>query len=444
MHVFVVEEVGLTDVGRQRQSNEDSFVEAPPVFAVADGMGGARAGEVASRMAVEAFGGSPEEGSEPEAQLVAVARAANRRIYEMARSDDAYAGMGTTLTAVMVSGHEVTVGHVGDSRLYRLRDGGLERLTTDHSLVEEYVRAGRLAPEEAESHPQKSIITRALGVEADVEVDTLTCNANDGDVYLICSDGLTGMVSEHEITDVLLERSSLEQAARALIDAANRAGGRDNITVVLFRLSEGGGARADGDERDTLSGEDTQTGLHTSQVQTAVAAAEAEGRTTPDTQGPGEPSAEAARAGETLVVDARTAEAARSRDAARPASRAATGAARRRSRARTRRRVLVGLLSVLAVAGLVAGLLVAGRSVYFVGASDAGLVALYRGLPYELPFGLELYEELYESTEPARSLPEPQRTNVLDHRLRSRRDAADLVRQVERGRIDSVTARGSR
>ncbi len=443
MPVYVVEEVGLTDVGRQRQSNEDSFVDAPPVFAVADGMGGARAGEVASRMAVEAFGDSHEESAEPEAQLVAIARAANRRIYEMARSDDAYAGMGTTLTAVMVSGHEVTVGHVGDSRLYRLREGSLERLTHDHSLVEEYVRAGRLAPEEAESHPQKSIITRALGVEADVEVDTLTCNASEGDVYLVCSDGLTGMVAEHEVAEILRERVSLEQAARALIDAANQAGGRDNITVVLFRLSEGPGATADGDERDTLSGEDTHTGLHTSQVQTAVAAAEAEERTSTDPHGR-EPGPGAAHAGDTLVVDARTAEAARAGDAIKPSPGAATGAPRRRSRVRARRRVLVGLLSVLALAGLVAGLLAAGRSAYFVGTSDAGLIALHRGLPYELPFGLELYEEVYESTEPARSLPEPQRTNVLDHRLRSRDDAADLVRQVERGRIDSLSARGSR
>ena len=443
MPVFVVEEVGLTDVGRQRQSNEDSFVEAPPVFAVADGMGGARAGEVASRMAVEAFGQAPEEGAEPEAQLVAIARDANRRIYDMARSDDAYAGMGTTLTAVMVSGHEVTVGHVGDSRLYRLRDGGLERLTNDHSLVEEYVRAGRLAPEEAESHPQKSIITRALGVEADVEVDTLTCNANDGDVYLLCSDGLSGMVSEQEMAEILLERSSLEQAARALVDAANRAGGRDNITVVLFRLSAGGGAMGDGDDHDTLSGEETQTGLHTSQVRTALAAAEAQERTAGGPQNR-EPVPGAARADETLVVDARTAEAARAGDAAKAAAGTAAGAARRRSRARNRRRVLAGLLSVLALAGLAAGLLVGARSVYFVGASDAGLVALYRGLPYELPFGVELYEEVYESTEPARALPEPQRTNVLDHRLRTHRDAADLVRQAERGRIDSLTARGSR
>jgi PPM family protein phosphatase len=438
MHVFVAEEVGLTDVGRQRQSNEDSFVEAPPVFAVADGMGGARAGEVASRMAVEAFAESPGEGAEPEAQLVAIARAANRRIYELARSDDAYAGMGTTLTAVMVSGHEVTVGHVGDSRLYRLRDGGLERLTDDHSLVEEYVRAGRLAPEEAESHPQKSIITRALGVEADVEVDTLTCDANHGDIYMLCSDGLSGMLSEHEMAEILLESSSLEQAAHALVDAANRAGGRDNITVVLFRLSEGEGGI---DDRDTLSDEETQTGLHTSHVQTALAAAEAHELTAGGPHGR-EPGPGADRAGETLVVDARTAEAARAGDAAKPG--AGAGAARRRFRARNRRRVLVGLLSVLAVAGLCAGLLVAGRSVYFVGASDAGLVALYRGLPYELPFGIELYEEVYESTEPAHSLPEPQRTNVLDHRPRTHRDAADLVRQAERGRIDSLTARGSR
>lgn len=441
MAVFVAEEVGLTDVGRQRQANEDSFVEAPPMFAVADGMGGARAGEVASRMAVEAFAEPPEEGAEPEAQLVAIARAANRRIYDMARSDDAYAGMGTTLTAAMVSGHEVTVGHVGDSRLYRLRDGSLERLTNDHSLVEEYVRAGRLAPEEAESHPQKSIITRALGVEADVEVDTLTCDVNDGDVYMLCSDGLSGMLTEHEIAEILLQSSSLEQAAHALIDAANRAGGRDNITVVLFRLSEGGEARGDGDDRDTLAGEETQTGLHTSQVQTAVAAAEA------DESGTGplhrrEPGPEA-RPGETLVVDARTAAGARAREADKPAAETAGGTARRRSR-RNRRRVLVGLLSVAAVAGLVAGLFAAGRSVYFVGTSDAGLVALYRGLPYELPFELELYEEVYESTEPARSLPEPQRSNVLDHRLRTRRDAADLVRRAERGRIDSLTARGSR
>src|SRR5207244_4764449 len=142
----------LTDVGRQRQSNEDSYLERAPLFAVADGMGGARAGEVASRMAVEAFDEGGEEGRRPEELLRGVAREANRRIYEMAQGDSEHAGMGTTLTAAMVVDRDVAVGHVGDSRLYRLRGGGFERLTEDHSLVEELVRQGRLAPEEAETH----------------------------------------------------------------------------------------------------------------------------------------------------------------------------------------------------------------------------------------------------------------------------------------------------
>ena len=414
----VVEEVGLTDVGRQRQSNEDSFYESPPVFAVADGMGGARAGEVASRMAVEAFGEAADRDAGPEARLESIARLANRRIYELAQGDDAYRGMGTTLTAVIVGGREIAVGHVGDSRLYRLRGGELERLTTDHSLVEEYVRAGRLAPEEAESHPQKSIITRALGVEADVDVDTLTCDACDGDVYLICSDGLTGMVAESEVADVLVNRSSLEQAGRALIDAANRAGGRDNITVVLFRVGE---ARAPvGDDGDTLSGEDTQTALDARDVREALAAAEA-------------------RPGETMVVDAQTARRARARGGRREErGRRRDG----RDHPRRRRVILGAALALVAVAAVLGGLLVAGRGVYFVGTSDAGLIALYRGLPYELPLDVDLYEEVYETTLPAVSLPEPQRGNVLDHELRSRRDATDLVRDLERGRTTPVAGGG--
>ena len=431
----VVEEVGLTDVGRQRQSNEDSFYESPPVFAVADGMGGARAGEVASRMAVEAFGEAADRDAGPEARLESIARLANRRIYELAQGDDAYRGMGTTLTAVIVGGREIAVGHVGDSRLYRLRGGELERLTTDHSLVEEYVRAGRLAPEEAESHPQKSIITRALGVEADVDVDTLTCDACDGDVYLICSDGLTGMVAESEVADVLVNRSSLEQAGRALIDAANRAGGRDNITVVLFRVGE---ARAPvGDDGDTLSGEDTQTALDARDVREALAAAEAgdAGDARARTGG----AAAEARPGETMVVDAQTAR----RERARVGRREERGQRRDgRDHPRRRRAVLGAALALVAVAAVLGGLLVAGRGVYFVGTSDAGLIALYRGLPYELPFDVDLYEEVYETTLPAVSLPEPQRGNVLDHELRSRRDATDLVRDLERGRTTPVAGSG--
>jgi PPM family protein phosphatase len=423
--VAVVEEVGLTDVGRQRQSNEDSYFEGPPLFAVADGMGGARAGEVASRIAVEAFGDSREPGRDPEAQLVEIARTANRRIYELARSDDAYAGMGTTLTAVIVGGREVTVGHVGDSRLYRLRGDELERLTTDHSLVEEYVRAGRLAPEEAESHPQKSIITRALGVEADVDVDTLTCDARDGDVFLICSDGLTGMVSEEDVAHILRQRESLEQAASDLVAAANQAGGRDNITVVLFRLSDSGVEAGGADDGDTLSGRETQTALHASQVRTALAETEDESRREPVPAG---------AEGETLLVDARSADAARAGAATAGGRRRGLGRrAQRRISPERRRRALGGVLGVLAIGALLAGLWLGGRQLYFVGTSDVGLVALYRGLPYELPLGVDLYGEVYETTLPARSIPEAQRAEVL-HRLRSREDATDLVRQLERGR----------
>jgi protein phosphatase len=426
--VAVVEEVGLTDVGRQRQSNEDSFFEAPPLFAVADGMGGARAGEVASRMAVEAFDDSRDPQADPEAELVSIARTANRRIYELAHSDDAYQGMGTTLTAVIVGGREVTVGHVGDSRLYRLRDDELERLTTDHSLVEELVRGGRIAPEEAETHPQKSIITRALGVESDVEVDTLTCAARDGDVYLICSDGLTGMLSESEVADVLRTRDSLEGAARHLIDAANQAGGRDNITVVLFRVSESETDQVGADDGDTLSGQETETALHTSQVRTALAEAEREGR--------GERRRD--DAGETMVIDARTAEAERA------SARSGDGSSRARKRRSpaARKRIVGPVLALIALAAVAAGLWVGGRQAYFVGASDTGLIALYRGLPYELPFGLELYEEVYESSLPASSIPAPQRREVLDHSLRDRADGSDLVRELERGRTQSPAPAG--
>src|SRR2546423_5042181 len=251
--IQVAEQASLTDVGRQRQSNEDSYLERPPLFAVADGMGGARAGEVASRVAVEAFADRAWEGA-PEEQLAAVTREATRRIYEMAQGDSERAGMGTTLTAVMISGRDVAVSHVGDSRLYRLRDGRLERLTEDHSLVEELVRQGRLSPEEAENHPQRSVITRALGPEPDVEVETFTHTARDGDVYLICSDGLSGMVSEDDITAILERADSLDAAARELIEAANRAGGKDNITVVLFRVAADGEGE---DESDTPAGQDT-------------------------------------------------------------------------------------------------------------------------------------------------------------------------------------------
>jgi serine/threonine protein phosphatase PrpC len=188
-----------TDTGRQRRDNEDNAFVRAPLFVVADGMGGAQAGEVASALAVEEFQQAlPEEGSVEE-RLSNRIREANRRIYDRSRREHEHAGMGTTLTAVYVDDDDLAVAHVGDSRAYIFRDGTLTRLTQDHSLVEELVRQGKLTEEQAAEHPQRSIITRALGIELDVEVDTWTYPARPGDVVLLCSDGLTSMIDEDRI-----------------------------------------------------------------------------------------------------------------------------------------------------------------------------------------------------------------------------------------------------
>jgi serine/threonine protein phosphatase PrpC len=230
----VVEHAGLTDVGREREGNEDSFLAAPPLFVVADGMGGAQAGEVASRTLVEVFEEAAAAGELPDA-LEATVQNANARIHRMAADDPSLKGMGCTATAAYAAGGRLTIAHVGDSRLYRLRDGALEQLTEDHSLVGGLVRLGQLTPEEAEVHPQRSVILRAVGVEQDVEVDVLHEQLEPGDVYLACSDGLTGMARDEVIAETLQAFPSLSVAAEMLVELANAAGGRDNVTVVLFR-----------------------------------------------------------------------------------------------------------------------------------------------------------------------------------------------------------------
>src|SRR3954451_11712706 len=234
----VAEQAYVSDTGRQRDANEDSYFAHSPVFAVADGMGGAQAGEVASRLAAESFEAVQRGDESPEVYLRAIAKTANARIHRLAESDSTRSGMGTTFTAALVEGEEVGFAHVGDSRAYLFRDGELKLLTSDHSLVEELRRQGRLTDEQAEGHPQRSIITRALGPERDVEVDTMTYRARPGDVYLLCSDGLTTMVKEDRIAAILAESQALSDAARGLVAEANDAGGRDNITVVAFRVEE--------------------------------------------------------------------------------------------------------------------------------------------------------------------------------------------------------------
>src|SRR5918998_6335912 len=195
-----------SDTGRARRANEDSYYARSPVFVVADGMGGAQAGEVASRVAVETFErGLGDDGGSGSGEELLAARVqeANARIHEMSQAQEERAGMGTTITAAHVGEHDVAIAHVGDSRAYRLRGEEFTRLTEDHSLVEEMRRRGQLTAAEADEHPQRSIITRALGPEPDVVVDTRSWRGVAGDVFLLCSDGLTSMVSEDKVADIV-------------------------------------------------------------------------------------------------------------------------------------------------------------------------------------------------------------------------------------------------
>jgi serine/threonine protein phosphatase PrpC len=395
--LIVSEHFHASDLGRQRQGNEDSYFVRAPLFVVADGMGGAQAGEVASEMAVESFGAGLPGGSPAEA-LVKVIEDANRRIHERSRAEAQRAGMGTTVTAAYVGDGEVTIAHVGDSRAYLLRDGELVRLTRDHSLVGELVARGKLTEEQAETHPQRSVITRALGPEPDVQVDVQSYQARGGDVFMVCSDGLTSMVPEARVKPILEGAGSLEAAGRELIAAANEAGGRDNITVILFRLEELGDDDRGAAEHETREGDVVDT-----------------------TPGP------TARAGTMALPRPRA------RPIDEPPPRTAPPPAPRRRR----RRVPVAAIVVAAVLAIVAGgLWAASRAVYFLGADEAtGAVTMYRGLPYELPFGIELYEPYYTSGVMLSQVPAGRRETFTDHRLRPKDDAEDLVNELERGRL---------
>src|SRR5947207_14249041 len=227
--------VAMTDTGRKRRHNEDVYVVEPPIFAIADGMGGANAGEIAAALAADALRG---EGGGGENAVVGLIQEANRRVYQRATEDAAASGMGTTMPVALLEDGRVRIGHVGDPRAYLLRDGELSQLTDDHSLVGELVRSGKLAPEEADTHPQRSVITRALGTDPDVDVDTITIETRAGDLFLLCSDGLYSMVGNDRI-QALVERNrgDLDRAAKALVAAANKRRGDGNITVSAFEIA---------------------------------------------------------------------------------------------------------------------------------------------------------------------------------------------------------------
>jgi serine/threonine protein phosphatase PrpC len=233
-----------SDVGRGRPENEDDFLVERDhgLYAVADGMGGHRAGEVASATAIATLKAAYLGGQ----RLDQAVAAANAAVFAKGADDADLRGMGTTLTAIALEGDRTAVlGHVGDSRAYLMRDGTVTQVTDDHSLVEQLVREGRLTPEEAQNHPQRAIITRALGVDADVEVDTYRVDLKAGDRLLICSDGLTNMLSDDTIAQTLRRHADPQQAADTLVDMANQAGGDDNITVVILdAMSDGGEAVA--------------------------------------------------------------------------------------------------------------------------------------------------------------------------------------------------------
>jgi protein phosphatase len=387
MTLRIDDQASRTDTGRQRSANEDSLFLRAPVFVVADGMGGAQAGEVASKVAAESFDRELPAAA-PERVLTETIEAANRRIHERARTDPDLTGMGTTTTAVIVDleSEEVAIGHVGDSRAYRLRGGRFERLTRDHSLVEEMRRKGQLTEAQAEDHPQRSIITRALGPEPEVKVDVQTVPAQAGDVFLICSDGLTTMLDDDHIARLLARASSMDSAVRALVDEANRAGGRDNITVIAFQLGDAA-APAREDEGATLIGASAEeAGLTATEVRRRAAAEAAEKR--------------------------------RQELAAKP----------KRRRLKTVAKVLAALVVVAAIAF---GAWYGNRQVWFLGTDSAGRVALYRGLPYELPFGVKLYDQRYSIPVQTDSLPPKRHDAVTGHDIRSRGDAVSLIEEIQ-------------
>jgi protein phosphatase len=384
MTIGVVDSAGLTQTGNVRRSNEDSFLLRSPLFMVADGMGGALAGELASRMCAEAFAELDLIQHQGEEALRITIEVANRRIWERSRTDAEASGMGTTVTAALAGdGGVVSFAHVGDSRAYLLRDGALQRLSEDHSLVHELVRQGQLSEVEAEQHPQRSVITRALGTDEQVQIDTFSLEAKPGDVLLLCTDGLNTMVSEQDIAGMLASPASAADIARQLVRAALKAGGEDNVTAVVVGFGELGTATVPEERPD----EEVTSGGAVRRV------------LPPDVDSVPPPTPRAGRSG------------------------SGGGGLRRVAIAAS----AVVLVVVLAIAGAI-GL----RASHFIGADETtGRVAIYQGVPVDLPFGVHLYHVVYESRVSYVALAPEQRKHLFDHTLRSESSAHKVLRPYE-------------
>ncbi len=399
-----------SDTGRVREGNEDSFLARSPLFALADGMGGHVGGEVASQIAI----GVIEEGPLPALDgdggtLRQLVRRANQAILDRAGTDRALEGMGTTCTLLVLDGYEAHLAHVGDSRAYLLRDGHLEQITQDHTLVQRMVQEGRLSPEEALHHPHGNIITRVLGVEPNVEVDIIVRDLQDDDRILLCSDGLTDMITPEDITRILIDKPEPQEAADHLVDAANEAGGQDNITAMVVRITEV--------EDDRLS---TQN--------------QAAARRAPP------PPPDGGSTGEFQPVD----------------DVPAIPASRSRGRWLARTLATATILAILGAAGYAGARYLLSRS-FFVGVDDGGTITVYRGIPEEVA-GITLKETELDSNLawerlPTRSLKENVRegikTNSLDEaeqtvaNLRERIQAFEQEQPATEKQGGSLTDQGN-
>ncbi|HEX2050769.1 MAG TPA: Stp1/IreP family PP2C-type Ser/Thr phosphatase [Actinomycetota bacterium] len=379
-----------TDVGQVRDGNEDSYLLDEPLFAVADGMGGHLAGDVASSLAVDVIreGAGEQRVSDGDA-LAALVRNANARIYEKAQADASLRGMGTTCTLLLVRDDHAELAHVGDSRAYLFRAGELSQLTEDHTLVERMVREGRLSKDEAQHHPQRSIITRALGVDATVDVDVLSVELSEGDRLLLCSDGLTSMIDTGAIARILSDEADPQAAADRLVEEANGAGGEDNITVVVVDMTTAAGGRA---------------------------------------APPPPPAGDHARTDERPRAD--RIPHAQSPDATGAHAAAAPAPPRRRP---WLRRVVVGVVVLAVLAGIAyAGVRYLLDDSWFVGVDDDGTVAIYRGIPEEVA-GLTFSSVERETSLALDDVPESMRDQLEEGiKADSLKDAQAIVARFER------------
>jgi serine/threonine protein phosphatase PrpC len=384
---------GASDAGKVRRNNEDAYLAGEgkdeTLLAIADGIGGFEAGEVASSIAIEAL-----KELEAGAPFETAIQEANRRILTFGRGDERLSGMGTTIVAVRFGGTRerpvAEVAHVGDSRAYLLRGGNLKPLTEDHSLVAELVRSGELTRDQAAEHPQKNLITRALGAEEEVDVDTAVLPVEAGDRILLCSDGLSDMVPEGRISEILADSlGDPEATARRLLSAALDAGGTDNVTVVVVDLKE---------QPEERSGDTHEM--------PAVAPPESTATQPTPTRGP----PTRGRKGD--------------------ASRRSAASRRKRKRSDSLGRFVRGVAVVLVVVVALTPAYLWGSSRYFLGVSDGEVVA-YRGLPYA-PLGVALNEEWRRTGVELSEVERPYRAPIENHRLYTQEEIEPVIRDLGR------------